>query len=215
MKYSTILFDLDGTITDPKEGITKSVQFALKRMGIEENDLEKLIPFIGAPLKAAFQEFYGLSENEAIKAIAFYREYFADKGIFENKVYEGIEDLLSELKSKNKRLILATSKVSSFALRIMRHFGLADYLDEIVGSNLDGTRSEKTEILRYILDTYKVLKEGTVMVGDRKYDAVAAAANGIESIAVGYGYGSDEELKNANFTLYEKDVSALKAELMK
>ncbi|MFA6836522.1 MAG: HAD-IA family hydrolase, partial [Fibrobacteraceae bacterium] len=136
-------------------------------------------------------------------------------GIFENKVYEGIEDLLSELKSKNKRLILATSKVSSFALRIMRHFGLADYLDEIVGSNLDGTRSEKTEILRYILDTYKVLKEGTVMVGDRKYDAVAAAANGIESIAVGYGYGSDEELKNANFTLYEKDVSALKAELMK
>ncbi|MFA6837144.1 MAG: HAD hydrolase-like protein, partial [Fibrobacteraceae bacterium] len=119
MKYSTILFDLDGTITDPKEGITKSVQFALKRMGIEENDLEKLIPFIGAPLKAAFQEFYGLSENEAIKAIAFYREYFADKGIFENKVYEGIEDLLSELKSKNKRLILATSKVSSFALRIM------------------------------------------------------------------------------------------------
>ena len=141
--YQTILFDLDGTLTDPKEGITKCVQYALKHFGIEENDLDKLTPFIGPPLVYSFMTYYGLDEDQAQGAISKYRERFSTVGLFENGIYEGVKELLEILKVEGKTVALATSKPHVFAERILEHYGIKAYFDVIVGSELDGTRSHK------------------------------------------------------------------------
>ena len=173
--YRFILFDLDGTLTDPKVGITKSAQYALKKMGIDEKNLDNLTSFIGPPLQVSFTDEYGFNKEQTEAAIDYYRERFKEKGMFENKPYEGIAPLLQMLVEQQYTLVVATSKLTVFAEQILKHFELEQYFDLIVGSNLDGTRSEKAEIIRYILDYYNEhSNDEFVMVGDRKYDIIGA-----------------------------------------
>ncbi|MBV4428191.1 HAD family hydrolase [Clostridium tyrobutyricum] len=198
MKYKYVLFDLDGTLTDSKEGITKSVQYSLKKYGIIVNDLDLLEKFIGPPLKESFIKYYKFDELKSVQAVEYYREYFKKYGIFENKVYENVEVLLAKLKKSGFNLIIATSKPTVFARRIIKYFNLYAYFDDIVGSNMDGTRSIKGEVIKYILDKYNIVNHGeVVMVGDRKHDIVGARENNINCIAVSYGYGSIEELRTS------------------
>lgn len=199
MKYKYILFDLDGTLTDPKVGITKAVQYALEKNNIKEDSLSTLEKFIGPPLKDSFIEFYSFDEKKSLDSIQYFREYFKEKGIFENQIYLGIEDLLKKLKQNDYKIIVATSKPLVFAKTILKHFKMIEYFDLIVGSNLDGTLVDKGEIISYVIDYLKIknLKE-VIMIGDRKYDIIGAKKNNIDSIGVLYGYGSMEELKIAN-----------------
>jgi phosphoglycolate phosphatase len=199
--YTTILFDLDGTLTDPKLGITKSVQFALRRLGIREDDRERLTPFIGPPLIESFMRYYALDAETAQVALDSYREYFAETGIFENAVYPGIETLLARLCAQGRTLAIATSKPAVYAQRIAARFHLAGSFSLIAGSELDGTRVAKGEVIAYALNALPpVARTACVMVGDRMHDIVGAEENGIASVAVGYGYGSEDELRAAKPT---------------
>ncbi|PSR30478.1 MAG: phosphoglycolate phosphatase [Sulfobacillus benefaciens] len=209
--YSTILFDLDGTLTDPKVGITKSVQYALSRLGIDAPDLDALTPFIGPPLHIAFQQQYHFNFTQTQLAVQYYREYFSVHGIYENVLYQGIPQLLTSLKENSRNLIVATSKPTAFAQQILCHFGIDQFFDQVVGSNLDGTRSAKTEIVACALRQYPQLPSTDfVMVGDREHDIIGATSNGIDSIGVGYGYGSREELSRANATYIADTVEHLR-----
>lgn len=209
MTYSNILFDLDGTLTDPKVGITKSVQYALRKFGIAA-ELDELVPFIGPPLQGSFMEFYGLCDEDSRKAVKYYRDYFSESGIYENEIYSEIETLLQEIKGKSATLIIATSKPTLFAKQILDHFGIAKYFDVIMGSHLDGSLSDKTELIGHIISAYNVDKQKSVMIGDRKHDILGAKNCGIESIGVGYGYGTKEELLEAGATKYVKSVYELR-----
>ncbi|MFD2442643.1 HAD family hydrolase [Bacillus sp. CGMCC 1.16607] len=209
-KYKVILFDLDGTLSDPKVGITKSVQYALKKMDIIEQDFEKLECFIGPPLQISFSEIYGFNEEKAQEAIQYYRERFEEKGMFENELYSNISTLLKLLKEQQLTLVVATSKPTVFSEKILKYFNIDQYFDLVVGSNLDGTRSSKTEIIQYILDKYTEYKlEDFIMIGDRKHDIIGAMNTGIDSIGVTYGYGSFEELSHSNPTYLVKSVEEL------
>jgi len=210
VKYKYALFDLDGTLTDPKVGITKSVQYALKKYGIEDVLLSELEGFIGPPLKESFIEFYSFDEKKAIQAIEFYREYFKKKGIFENKVYEGIPELLAKLKQDGLVIAVATSKPTVFAEEILTYFGLTEYFDIVVGSNLDGTRTNKAEVIEYVLTKLGInKKEQVVMIGDRKHDVIGAQKNCVNSIGVSYGYGTIEELESVEPTYIANSVDEL------
>ena len=208
-----VLFDLDGTLTDSKIGITKSVQYALSKFNIREDNLDNLESFIGPPLSESFQKHYGFELPQAQDAVDFYREYFSTSGIHENVVYRGIPDLLADLKSKRKQLIVATSKPTVFANQILNAFDLHQYFTTVVGSPLDGTRTSKTEIIAHALSTLeKPQNNNAVMVGDREHDVVGAQGNAIDSIAVTYGYGSLLELQRANPTYLAhavEDIGAL------
>lgn len=196
--YSTILFDLDGTLTDPGIGITNSVAYALDKFGIEIQDRSELYKFIGPPLQDSFTEFYGFSETDARKAVDYYREYYNDKGIYENRLYDGMADLLSSLCHAGKKLLVATSKPEPFSIRIMEHFGIRQYFTYIAGSHMDGTRSIKKEVIAYALEAGNVTdRSAAVMVGDRKFDILGAKSMGLASIGVLFGYGSLEELEAA------------------
>lgn len=217
--YDYLLFDLDGTLTDPKEGITKSVQYALKAFGIEEADLDKLEPFIGPPLKTSFMEFYGFDGETAEKAVEKYRENFKDKGIFQNKVYDGIPQMLRKLKLKGKKLAVSSSKPQVFVERILEHFDLRKYFDVVVGSELDGSRVEKAEVveeaLRQLLGQRKYRHEEVVIVGDRKFDVEGGLAHDITTMGVSYGYGSLEELKEAKAEYIVRSVQELEKTLLR
>ena len=169
--WKYILFDLDGTLTDPKIGITKSVQYALAHYGIKVENIDDLCCFIGPPLKDSFCEFYGFDENKAEKAVAKYRERFATEGIYENEIFPGVKEMLEALKNSEKTVILATSKPAVYANKILEHFGIDKYFDFVSGSELDGTRSEKSEVINYALREcgIKNLSEA-VMIGDRNRD---------------------------------------------
>jgi len=209
-KHKIILFDLDGTLSDPKVGITKSVQYALQKMGIDEPNLDKLDCFIGPPLQESFAEYYGFNENQTKEAIEFYRERFKEKGMYENVLYEGIPYLLNSLKEHQFTLVVATSKPTIFSEKILNYFKIDQYFDLVVGSNLDGTRSSKTEIIQYILDEYKdLMKDEFIMIGDRKHDIIGAENTGIDSIGVTYGYGSLDELIHSNPTYIVNNVEEL------
>ncbi|MFS0674527.1 HAD family hydrolase [Ornithinibacillus sp. 179-J 7C1 HS] len=209
--YKVILFDLDGTLSDPKEGITQSVQYALRKMNITEPDLKKLDSFIGPPLQVSFAEHYGFEAYQVQKAIEFYRERFKEKGMFENKLYPQIQSLLKSLKEKEYVLVVATSKPTVFAEKILKHFNIDHYFELIVGSNLDGSRTAKTEIIQYILDKYNNYSQRDfVMIGDRMHDIVGAVNTGIDSIAVTYGYGSFDELSKSQPTYIVNTVEELK-----
>lgn len=213
--YQIILFDLDGTLTDPKPGITKSVQYALAKMGINEPDWERLTPFIGPPLALAFKEFYHMNDQEAKQAVDYYRERFSTVGLYENAVYPGIPELLKQLRSLNKILLVATSKPTVFAMKILEHFGLDEFFSHVVGSNLDGTLVEKSEVIAFALNKIGVYKKDNVlMVGDRKHDVLGAKGNGIDAAAVAYGYGPLPELNDAHPTYIVKTVGELAALLM-
>jgi phosphoglycolate phosphatase len=213
--YHTILFDLDGTLTDPKVGITKSVQYALARFGVEEKNLDLLEPFIGPPLADSFKAFYQLNDMQAQEAIAYYREYFQDQGLYENEVYPHIPDLLTGLIDAQKQLILSTSKPTVFARKILEHFGLNDFFMDIAGATLDQTRTTKPEIIQFIFSTHPELdRETTVMVGDRKHDIEGARHHNLDAIAVTYGYGSIQELQRARPTHRVDTVEELKTLLL-
>ncbi len=208
--YKYILFDLDGTLTDPKEGITKSFQYALRHFGIEE-DLVNLEKFIGPPLHDSFRDDYNFSEEEVEEAVTKFREYFSQNGIFENKIFSGVKEVLEYLHSNNKRILLATSKPTIFAEKILKHFEIDKYFEYIGGSNLDGSRSEKNEVINHVLEACKVSSmEDVIMIGDRKYDVIGAKKIGVDSIGVLYGYGDLEELQEVNPTYIIKNIEELK-----
>ncbi|MGE6550370.1 HAD family hydrolase [Bacillus mycoides] len=210
--YKTFLFDLDGTLTDPKEGIINSVLYALEKIGIEEVNISELDSFIGPPIQQSFVDRYIMNEIEVERAVFYFREYLKQSGLLENKVYDGITTLLQELKDADNRLFVATSKPTVFAKQVIEHFQLTTFFEEIVGSNLDGTRIKKEEIIAHILQTNEELKkEEMVMIGDRKHDVIGANSNGIASIGVLYGYGSEIELSDAGAIHIVKDVEELQS----
>ncbi|MDP5272836.1 HAD family hydrolase [Chengkuizengella axinellae] len=209
MEFNTILFDLDGTLTDPKIGITKSIQYALAKFDIEVKDLDELEPFIGPPLNQSFKEFYSFDEVQTKEAVSFYREYFSEKGLYENQLYDGIVDLLEELTKQNKQLYVATSKPTFFAEKILEHFEMKKYFHYIGGSNLDGTRQDKAEVIQHVIEQENLDIDDIVMIGDRKHDLIGAEKNGVASIGVGYGYGSKQELTDCKPTYYVETVKEL------
>lgn len=199
--YEYILFDLDGTLTDPGIGITNSVAYALKRWNIEVEDRKSLYRFIGPPLQDSFREYYGFSQEDALRAVDVYREYFREKGLYENEVYPGVEKLLQLLKEQGKTLILATSKPEEFAVRILRHFGLDRYFTVMAGATMDPSRSKKGDVIAYALRESGVTElSKAVMIGDREHDIFGAKQNGLDSIGVLFGYGDREELEKAGAT---------------
>ena len=197
----TIFFDLDGTLTDSAPGIIHSVQYALKKYGIEaeENDLRS---FIGPPLVHSFQERFGFDHDKALEAVAYYREYFTAGGMFENSVYPGVEEMLQKLKEDGLMLAVATSKPEFFSKQILEHFALTRYFDFIGGAAMDETRTTKVEVLSYALQELQVDPAKAVMIGDRENDMEAASLLGTESIGVLYGYGSKEELAHAGAKVF-------------
>lgn len=195
--YNTILFDLDGTLTDPAVGITNSVAYALERYGIKVEDRKSLYSFIGPPLNDSFVKYYAFTPEKAMEAIWVYREYFRDKGIFENEVYEGIPELLEKIKKSGRKIVLATSKPEEFAVRILEHFDLAKYFDVVAGASMDEKRNKKGDVIKYAMEKGSFTAEEAVMIGDREHDIYGARENGIPSIGVLFGYGDREELEKA------------------
>lgn len=208
--YQYILFDLDGTLTDPKEGITKSVAHALNYFGIEVENLDSLCKFIGPPLKDSFMKFYGMSEENAELAVEKYREYFAPRGLFQNKVYDRVDKMLKTLQESGKTVILATSKPTVFAKQILEHFEMDAYFTYIAGSELDGRRVKKGDVITYALENAGIEdKAAAVMVGDREHDIIGAKENGLDCIGVLYGYGCAEEFEKNEADYIVKTVEEL------
>lgn len=196
--YQTILFDLDGTLTDSGLGITRAVQYALGQMGYAVPERESLFTFIGPPLHKSFQKYYAMDEETSVEAVRQFRVYYNQMGgILENEVYPGIRALLSDLKNAGKRLLIATSKPQAAAELVMRHFGLDEYVPEIVGGTDDPTRNTKGKVIAWALREYGVDPKTAVMVGDREHDILGAAENNIPAIGITWGYGSRAELENA------------------
>ena len=197
-KYNVFLFDLDGTITDSAPGIMNSIRYALDKMGEPIPGEAVLRKFIGPPLWQSFEEFCGLSKERAEYAVECYREYYKDKGIFENSLYSGVEEFIKELKKSGKEVYLATSKPTVFANRILEYFDVLKYFDGVVGSNLDGSMTDKAEIIGEVLKMTPEKDLGRIiMYGDRNYDVIGAHKNGIACVGVLFGFGSREELSEA------------------
>lgn len=195
--YEFVLADLDGTLTDPGIGITNSIMYALKKFGMEIKDRSELYRFIGPPLADELCKVYGFSKEKSLLALQYYREYFSAGGLYENEVYEGIPDVLKELKAEGRKLILATSKPEVYSVKILEHFDLMKYFDFVAGATMDGSRVRKDDVIAYALRSCQVKKEEALMIGDRENDIQGAWKNGIRSLAVLYGYGSYEELSEA------------------
>ena len=208
--YDYILFDLDGTLTDSAEGIVNSVIYALKKFGIEENDREKLVPFVGPPLRDSFVEYYGMNEEQIAVLTDYFHEYFNERGWSENRVYDGVPQMLQALKAAGKHLMVATSKPEVFAVRIMEHFGLAQYFDIIGGSTLDEKISRKDQVIDLVLERAgRDHMKDMIMVGDRKYDVQGAKQHGLPCVGVLYGYGDRGELEAAGADLLCERVEDL------
>ncbi len=216
MGYDVILFDLDGTITDSKPGIVNSILYALKSFDMYEENLDKLDAFIGPPLTMSFKEFYGFNDDKAMLAVTKYREYYKDKGIYENTLYDGIAFTIETLYNNSKKLILATSKPTVFAKEVLKNHCIDQYFESINGSNLDGTRVDKTEVIEYTLRNIKSIdKNKIIMVGDRKYDVMGAKKHHIDSVGVLYGYGSLDEITASAPTYIVKSPEELLSILSK
>ena len=208
-RIKNVLFDLDGTLTDPAEGITNALMHAQRRLGRPVSRREELYVFIGPPLIEMFMSEWGLTRAEAEQALVFYREHFTVKGLFENVPYAGIGETLADLRAAGLRLFVATSKPEPLSLRILEHFDLLQYFEAVAGSTLDETRTKKGEVIAYALSTFGLDPAETVMVGDRKHDVIGAAENGIPCIGVLYGYGPREELMEAGTAAIVADLSEL------
>lgn len=197
--YKAILFDLDGTLTESGEGITKSVQYALEKLGKPEPDLKKLEVFVGPPLMEQFMKYASLDEENARKAVEYYRERYSTEGIFENKLYPGVEEMFQGLKQRKYILAVASSKPEYYVRQILDYFHLSEYFDEIVGSELNGSRTNKTEVIEETLKRlgFDKKREQVIMVGDKEHDVLGARAAGLECVAVTYGYGTETELAAA------------------
>ena len=195
--YKTVLFDLDGTLTDPGLGITNSVAYALNHCGITAESRESLYPFIGPPLNESFMKYYGFTAEKAMEAISVYREYFRDKGLYENEVYAGVRELLEVIKASGRKIVLATSKPEEFSVRILEHFDLMKYFDVVAGASMDEKRNKKGDVIAYAMEKGGFTAESAVMIGDREHDIFGAKENGLDSIGVLYGYGDRNELEKA------------------
>jgi phosphoglycolate phosphatase len=211
-RLKAILFDLDGTLTDPREGITRSIAFALERMGVEPPPLEALTFAIGPPLRRSLATLLGDESPERVeRALALYRERFAEVGLFENAVYEGIADALEVLAGKGATLYVATSKPRVYAERIVRHFGLDAHFAAIHGCELDGTREDKRDLLAHLLPHHGVAADEAAMIGDRGADMAAARHHGVRAIGALWGYGSRDELRQAGAHAFCERPSGLAA----
>ncbi len=214
--YQWIFFDLDGTLTDPQTGIFNSIRYALGKLRIDEPDSDQLKEFIGPPLRDSFQRHFGLSPQTAWQAVEYYREYFSSQGMFENLVYPGIPELLAALRRDGKRLAVATSKPTVFSERILTHFDLLAFFEQVVGSNLDGSRVEKGEVVAELMTRISSdSRSQMLMIGDRKHDIIGARINQIDSLGVAYGYGTLEELRESGPTYLVNSVSEISELLLK
>lgn len=205
--YKYILFDLDGTLIEPKEGITKCVAYALNKFGIKVKNLDDLTVFIGPPLIDSFMKYYNMSLDDAKLAVKFYRERFQVNGILECELYKNVEETLKKLKKENKILLIATSKPEDFTNSILKRLDIYKYFDLIVGATLDGSRGEKSGVIKYALDQINIIDlSEVIMVGDRMFDIFGAKKNNIDSIGVSYGYAIDNELFESNPTFIVNDI---------
>jgi len=207
--YQYLLFDLDGTLTDSSAGITNSVAYALKKFGIEVEDRSTLFPFIGPPLLETFMRLYDMSYEDGLRAVEYYREYFGDRGIFENAPYDGVARMLDLLQSAGKRLVLATSKPEVYARRILEHFKLDKYFYYIAGATFDESRSEKWDVIEYALTSCGIDRTKAVMIGDRKHDMIGAKKTGLDAIGVLWGFGDRAELEETGADFILKAVTDL------
>lgn len=202
LEKKLVLFDLDGTVTNPEEGIIAAIKYSLEYMNLEPLSEKELKKFIGPPLKESYQKYYHLSDEESNEAVEFYREYYSTKGIFENFLYPGMLKVLQTLLEKGLTLGIATSKPEKYAKQIVSYFKLEKYFAGVFGSKMDGTRSKKAEVIRYSLGHFPSIgKDEAVMIGDRVHDILGAKKNGLESIGVLYGFGSRDELEEAEATI--------------
>lgn len=196
--YDTFLFDLDGTITDSSVGITNSVMYALKKFGIEETDRTKLYKFIGPPLTESFEKYYGFTKEQSEKGVEYYREYYHDKGIYENQVYDGLETILQKINEAGKQAIVATSKPEKYARIIIDYFHLTKYFAYVAGMEMDGRRGTKAEVITYALEINQITdKSKVLMIGDREHDVIGAHKNGLDCLGILYGFGNREEFQEA------------------
>lgn len=211
-----VFFDLDGTLTESGEGITKSVQYALAKLGIDEPDLDKLKVFVGPPLIESFMKYYGFTREKAEEAVVLYREYFREKGIFENALYPGIGKMLEELKKKGLILAVSSSKPEPFVRQIMDYFDIGNYFDEITGSTMDEKRTAKKDVIEETLRRLGLLERRSevLMVGDKEHDVLGARQASLDCVAVLYGYGTLEELENAKPAALVRTVEELTALLL-
>lgn len=210
LDYDWLLFDLDGTLTDPFEGITRSVEYALNAFGIEVEDRRVLAPFIGPPLVESLTERYGFTMEDAVAAVAKYREYFAVKGLYENELFEGIPELLSDCRKAGYKISMATSKPTHYARIIAEHFDIARYFDAIHGSSLDGTRITKSSVVAETVAEEHLDPSRALMIGDRRHDVEGAGEHGIRTVGVLYGYGSREEHEAAGAAYIVNDLDELR-----
>lgn len=212
MAYRHLIFDLDGTIIDPKEGITGSVAFALGKMGLIQKDLDLLTKYIGPPLTESLVQYNQFNPEQVREAVGYYREHFKQYGIMQNKLYLGMVDLLVYFREQGIKLYIATSKPLEFAQIILKNYGIDHLFTYIMGSNLDGTRVKKGEVIAELLKVAQLNDPSEiVMIGDREHDVIGAFENGIASIGVEYGFGSFEELDDAGATYVVESISQLKA----
>jgi phosphoglycolate phosphatase len=213
--YQFLLFDLDGTVTDSEEGILNSVRHCLAYYKIDPPDGKILKKFIGPPLVQSLRDHFAFEPEKAARAVRIYREYFRKKGMYENKLYPGINRLLKSLHQKGKINILATAKPTYYAKKIVRYFEIDPYFRNIIGSNMDGSRMEKKEIIYHILDLYPDIPvEKFVMIGDRMHDISGANHHGMDSIWVRYGYGDEEEMQSCSPTYVAESIKDLEKLLM-
>ena len=200
--YEYIFFDLDGVLTDSKEGIINSALYALEKYNIDVNDKEELRKFIGPPLQDSFSTDYGFNEEEVDGVIATFREYYSEKGINENKVFENIEQILRGLVRRKKKLVVATSKPEVFATKVLINFNLLKYFEYVSAATLDESKIKKEAIIKEAINALEITDlSKVVMVGDRKHDVIGAKNNGIDCIGALWGYGGKEELEKAGVTL--------------
>lgn len=198
MDVTHVLFDLDGTLTDPGEGITNAVRYSLEKFGIEVADRSELYPFIGPPLIDSYMQYQHMTEREAMKAIEYYREYYNAGGMFENRVYDGIPELLEQLKQAGKKLVVATSKPDYFATQILERFRLLPYFDFVGAATMDGRRNNKIQVIEHVLRECEIADPARcIMVGDRRFDVEGAHHFSIPCISVLFGYGNREEFVSA------------------
>lgn len=213
IKY--VLFDLDGTLTDPSVGITNSVKYALNKFGINVENTHELYPFIGPPLYDSFVGIYGFSHDNANLAVKYYREYFSPYGLYENALYDGIEKMLENLNAFGYKLILATSKPEEFAIRILKHFDLLKYFHSVCGATMDEKRNKKEDVIAFALSSNNINTEHAIMVGDRLYDIDGAHINNIPAIGVLYGFGDLNELSKSGAEYIAESVAQLEEILLK
>lgn len=215
--YDTILFDMDGTIVDTGVGIRLCVHYALQQMGMDAGDPDTLNYFIGPPLRTSFRTGFGLDDAQITEVVEHFRRRYAEKGIYEHAIYPGLDTLLHCLQASGKRLAVATSKPTDFAREILRQYGVDTCFTEIVGSEFDGSRSEKIDVIREALrrlDVTEAERQRTVMIGDRKFDILGAKQFGLASVGVEYGYAVPGELQEAGADFCAVNAEALLALLL-